>query len=115
MSLTFIFDAGFVNSMSGLPKPLYPKLARCLQMLSRNREYPGLKVERLHGRSRGLSSARVDIAYRLVFEDLPENRIRLVVVGKEEAAYRLAETAERRFCVVFPFLKRSSATDVAEA
>ena len=83
-------------------------------MLSRNREYAGLNVERLHGRSKGLSSARVDIAYRLVFEDLPENRIRLVFVGKEEAAYRLAEAAERRFCVVFPFLKRSSATDAAE-
>jgi mRNA-degrading endonuclease RelE of RelBE toxin-antitoxin system len=104
MSLTFTFGTGFVDSMIELPKPVYPKLARCLQMLSRNRDYPGLNVEKLHGRSNGLSSARVDISYRLVFQYLPENRIVLLFVGKEEDAYRRAQTAERRSCFRPPVL-----------
>ena len=104
MPITFTFGLSFVNSLAELPKPVYPKLARCLQMLSRNREYPGVNVEKLHGRSNGLSSARVDLGHRLIFEDLPENKVCLLFVGKEEDAYRRAETIKKsvRFCAMRP-------------
>lgn len=106
MAVTFTFGTGFVNSLIGLPKPVYPKLARCLQLLSRNRDYPGLNVEKLHGRSNGLSSARVDSGYRLIFQDIPGNRVVLVFVGKEDDAYRKAETIGKatRFCFRPPIL-----------
>ena len=114
MPLTFTFNSGFVDCMIALPKSIHPKFAKCLQKLSRNREHPGLNVEKMHGRARGLLSARVDIGYRLIFEEVPGFGIELMFVGKEEEAYRQAErmTAMKSVSFCLPLRETVKEEDV---
>lgn len=89
---TFNFEAGFVSSLRELPKVIHSKLVKCLDLFLKDRRHPGLNVESLSGRAQGLYSARIDLGYRLIFCETAENEVCLLFVGKEEEAYRYADS-----------------------
>jgi len=88
---TFIFGQRFIASLDVLPKETLPKLRKCLKLLAKDRQHPGLNDEGLKGWADGLRSARLDDKYRLVYEEQSENQIVLHLVGKHDEVYRQAE------------------------
>jgi len=87
----FAFEAKFVSSLVGLPKEVPSKLVKCLTLLARDRNHPGLNDEPLKGLANGLRTARVDKNYRLLYEEHSELEIKLLLVAKHDETYREAE------------------------
>ena len=77
--------------MRDLPKEVKAKIWKCLSQLCGDQHPPGLNVEPLHGPAKGLYSARVDDAHRLIFFRSSDDEVCLLYVGREQDAYRYAE------------------------
>ncbi len=80
----------FLEATARLPLPVKGKVLACIQRFQANPRSPGLQLEKLSGRSAGLSSLRVDDQYRVILHQSPE-LVTLLFVAPHDDAYRFAE------------------------
>jgi len=83
-------EAGFLEAIRKLPNEVAKKAWKSLDLFSKNPQHPGLHLEQLQGKARGLQSIRVDDNYRLIVNH-EDNFLTLLYVGTHDSAYREAE------------------------
>ena len=77
----------FKKNFAALPKAIQKKVSRMLRFLADDPRHPSLQSKPIRG-ARGLYEARVDRFYRLTYERLPGDVLRLRVVGRHDEALR---------------------------
>jgi mRNA-degrading endonuclease RelE of RelBE toxin-antitoxin system len=70
-----------------LPDNIKKKTRKALRLLAENPRHPSLRSKPIEG-AMGIFEARVDQKYRLTFERLPGNVLRIRVVGKHDEALK---------------------------
>ena len=70
-----------------LPDKIKKKTQKALRLLAENPRHPSLRSKPIEG-ARWIFEARVDQKYRLTFERLPGNVLRIRVVGKHDEALK---------------------------
>lgn len=75
----------FLRYYANLPKPIQKKVSKALHLLADNPRHPSLRSKPIEG-APGIYEARVDRQYRLTYERLPGDVLRLRVVGKHDEA-----------------------------
>ncbi len=70
-----------------LPDKIKVKTQKALRLLAENPRHPSLRSKPIEG-AKGLFEARVDQKYRLTFERLPADVVRIRVVGKHDEALK---------------------------
>jgi mRNA interferase RelE/StbE len=73
----------FKEMVRALPPEIRKKLEKAIRFLSDNPRHPSLQSKPVEG-AKGIYEARVDRSYRLTFERLPGDVLRLRVVGKHD-------------------------------
>ena len=73
----------FVKAYRSLPPDIRKKVDKALRLLAHDPRYPSLRTKAIQG-SNGLYEARVDRSYRMTYERLPGDVLRLRVVGKHD-------------------------------
>ena len=67
---------------------IHGQYRKTLELLELNPYHPSLRVHRLQGRMRGLSSVLINISFRIVLELIIEDdEILLVNIGKHDQVY----------------------------
>ncbi len=79
IELTELFKRHYAN----LPAKIQKKVKKALRLLAENPRYPSLQAKPVEG-APGIYEARIDQAYRLTYELLPGNVLRLRVIGKHD-------------------------------
>ena len=77
------FEAAYGN----LPVAIRKKVIKALRLLAEDPRYPSLRTKPIQGAA-GLYEARVDRDYRMTYERLPGDVLRLRVVGKHDDALK---------------------------
>jgi addiction module RelE/StbE family toxin len=77
----------FKDCYAKLPKNIQKKTKKALRLLAQDPRYPALQSKPIVG-APGIYEARVDQKYRLTYERLPGDVLRLRVVGKHDEALR---------------------------
>lgn len=77
----------FKKLYSNLPSPIQTKVQKCLRFMAEDPRHPSLRSKPIQG-APGIYEARVDLQYRMTYERLPGDILRLRVVGKHEDALR---------------------------
>jgi len=70
-----------------LPGHIQKKVKKAIRLLSENPRHPSLRSKPIEG-APGIYEASVDIHYRMTYERLPGNVLRLRVVGKHDEALK---------------------------
>jgi mRNA-degrading endonuclease RelE of RelBE toxin-antitoxin system len=73
----------FREMVQALPPVVRKKLGKTLRLLSDNPRHPSLHSKLIEGAT-GIYEVRVDRSYRLTYERLPGDVLRLRVVGKHD-------------------------------
>lgn len=73
----------FVKAYANLPSDIQKKVHKALRLLAHNPRYPSLRTKVIQG-SNGLYEARIDRSYRMTYEQLPGDILRMRVVGKHD-------------------------------
>lgn len=73
----------FLECYARLPKSIQKKVNKAIRLLAEDPRYPSLRSKPIEG-APGIYEARVDWQYRLTYERLPGNVLRLRVVGKHD-------------------------------
>jgi mRNA interferase RelE/StbE len=81
------FPDGFQELVRNLPPDIRKKLGKTLQLLADNPRHPSLQSKKVEG-APGIYEARVDLSYRLTYERLPGDVLRLRVIGKHDETLR---------------------------
>ena len=79
IDLTDTFKTCYAN----LPNPIQKKTKKALRLLAENPRHPSLQTKPVEG-APGIYEARIDLGYRMTYERLPGDRLRLRVVGKQD-------------------------------
>ena len=77
----------FFKWYNQLPPEIKKKTQKALGFLAENPRHPSLKSKPIEG-AKGIYEARVDQKYRLTYERLPGNVLRIRVVGKHDEALK---------------------------
>lgn len=77
----------FFRWYNQLPPKIKKKTRKALDFLAENPRHPSLKSKPIEG-AKGIYEARVDQKYRLTYERLPGNVLRIRVVGKHDEALK---------------------------
>jgi mRNA-degrading endonuclease RelE of RelBE toxin-antitoxin system len=77
----------FFRWYNQLPPKIKKKTLKALGFLADNPRHPSLKSKPIEG-AKGIYEARVDQKYRLTYERLPGNVLRIRVVGKHDEALK---------------------------
>ena len=77
----------FKHRYAKLPAAIQKKVKKALRLLADNPRYPSLQTKPVEG-APGIYEARIDQAYRLTYEFLPGNILRLRVVDKHDEALK---------------------------
>jgi len=91
-AVAVVVRGSFLASAIELPKDIAKKVFKTLHLFMRDRQHPGLHVEKLGGQASGMWSLRVDDDYRIIFQETEGAPI-LLAVGKHEEVYRTAAAA----------------------
>jgi mRNA-degrading endonuclease RelE of RelBE toxin-antitoxin system len=83
IELTESFQSWFAK----LPANIKKKTRKALRLLAENPRHPSLQSKPIEG-AKGIFEARVDQKYRLTFERLPDDVLRIRVVGKYDEAIK---------------------------
>ena len=75
------FDKAYVK----LPRDIRDKVDKAIKLLEENPRHPSLQTRPVQG-FEGVYEARVDIHYRLTYERLPNNLLRVRVVAMQDEA-----------------------------
>lgn len=70
-----------------LPKGIKAKTKKALRLLAKDPRHPSLRSKPIQG-APGIYEARIDRDYRLTYERLPDDILRLRVVGKHDEALK---------------------------
>lgn len=73
----------FKKANENLPEHLKKKVIKALEFLAQDPRYPGLQTKPIQG-AKGIYEARVDQTYRMTYERLPGDVLRMRVVGKHD-------------------------------
>lgn len=73
----------FFRYFAELPEEIQKKTKKAIRLLSENPRHPSLRTKPVQG-ARGIYEARVDQKYRLTYERLPNDALRLRVVGPHD-------------------------------
>ena len=82
------YGKNFLKSAKNLPQPQQEKLAKLLEKLAKNPYERTLHTKHLTGKLSGLYSFRITRDYRVVFQFLSPNEIRLVEVAHRKDIYK---------------------------
>ena len=77
----------FKKKCRKLPPEVLKKLNKTIRLLAENPLHPSLQSKPVEG-APGIYEARVDLNYRLTYERLPDNILRLRVVAKHDEALK---------------------------
>lgn len=77
------FNEQFENDFHKLPKEIKKKAAKALKLLAQNYRHPSLQCKPVQG-APGVYEARLDIHYRITFERIPGDFLRLRRVGNHD-------------------------------
>ncbi len=77
----------FKKAYENLPEHLKKKVIKALEFLAQDPRYPELQTKPIQG-AKGVYEARVDQAYRMTYERLPGNVLRMREVGKHDATLK---------------------------
>jgi addiction module RelE/StbE family toxin len=77
------FTETFEEYYGKLPMEIQKKVKKVIHLLVENPRHPSLRAEPIEG-APGIYKARVDRGYRLTYERLPGDVLRLRVVGKRD-------------------------------
>ena len=70
-----------------LPATIQKKVDKAIHLLADNPQHPSLRSKKIQG-VRGIYEARIDRNYRMTYERLGDDVIRLRVVGKHDDALK---------------------------
>jgi mRNA-degrading endonuclease RelE of RelBE toxin-antitoxin system len=73
----------FKNAYRDLPPKYKPKLKRALRLLTENPRHPSLQSKPIQGIN-GIYEARIDQNYRMTYEPIPANIVRMRTEGKHD-------------------------------
>jgi len=73
----------FKNAYAGLPSPIQKKVKKALRLLANDPRHPSLQSKPVEG-APGIFEARVDQNYRMTYERLPGDLLRVRVIGKHD-------------------------------
>ena len=77
----------FKNAYVKLPGTIRKKVDKAIRLLADNPQHPSLRSKKIQG-VRGIYEARIDRNYRMTYERLGDDVIRLRVVGKHDDALK---------------------------
>jgi len=77
----------FKDAYRDLPPEIQAKVKKTLRLLAENSRHPSLQTKPIHG-VQGVYEARVDQNYRITYERLPGNMVRMRTVGKHDETLR---------------------------
>lgn len=77
----------FKKSYAELPDQIKKKVQKAIQLLAHDPRHPSLQTKPIQG-AKGLYEARADRAYRMTYERLPGDILRMRVVGKHDEALK---------------------------
>ena len=73
----------FKNAYAELPEEIKKKVQKAIRLLANDPRHPSVQTKPIQG-AKGLYEARADRAYRMTYERLPGDVLRLRVVGKHD-------------------------------
>ncbi len=77
----------FRKTYTSLPSNAQKKILKAIRLLAENPRYPSLQTKPIQG-APGIYEARIDRAYRMTYERLPNDVLLLRVVGKHDEALK---------------------------
>jgi len=77
----------FKDAYLDLPPEIQAKVKKALRLLAENLRHPSLQTKPIHG-VQGIYEARVDQNYRMTYERLPGDIVRMRTVGKHDQALK---------------------------
>lgn len=77
----------FKNAYRDLPPEIQAKVKKALRLLAENPRHPSLQSKPIQGIN-GIYEARVDQSYRMTYERIPGDIIRMRTVGKHDQALK---------------------------
>jgi len=80
---TIRFSSRFTKAYAKLPPHLQHKIDKALRLLANDPRHPSLQTKPVQS-ARGVYEARVDQSYRLTYERLPGDILKLRVVGRHD-------------------------------
>lgn len=81
------FTETFLKQFNALPKEVQKKVRKAIRLLAENPGHPSLRSKPIQG-ARGIFEASPDMHYRLTYERLPGDVLRLRVVGPHNEALK---------------------------
>ena len=73
----------FLKAYRKLPVDIQEKIKKTIRLLAEDPRHPSLQTIPVQG-APGIYEARIDRSYRLTYERLPDDALRVRVVGKHE-------------------------------
>ena len=86
--IQIVYNKHFVKSAKKLPTNLQVKLAKQLELLQQNPFHPLLHTKPLTGPLAGFYSFRITRDWRVIFQFLEQNAIKLIEVAHRKEIYR---------------------------
>jgi mRNA interferase RelE/StbE len=77
----------FKDAYWDLPPEIQMKVKKAIRLLAENLRHPSLQTKPLQG-AKGIYEARVDQNYRITFDRLPGDILRMRTVGKHDEALK---------------------------
>ena len=73
----------FEQDFLRLPLEVRKKILKMLRLLAENPRHPSLQTKPIQG-AKGIYEARIDQSYRMTYQRLPNNTLRLRAAGKHD-------------------------------
>ena len=86
--VTLVYSKYFLSQAKKLPKPQQEKLAELLDLLSSNPFHSKLHTKHLTGKLSGLFSFRITRDWRVIFQFLSAEKIKLINIGHRKEIYK---------------------------
>ncbi len=86
--LTVVYTNFFLKSAGKLPKPQQNKLAQLLEIIQNNPFNPKLHSKALTGPLTGLYSFRITRDWRVIFQFLNPDTVKLIDIGHRKNIYK---------------------------
>ncbi len=81
------YNETFLKQFNQLPKSIQKKARKAIRLLAENPKHPSLRSKPIQG-AKGIYEASLDMHYRLTFERLPGDVLRLRVIGLHDDALK---------------------------
>ena len=77
----------FKSAYAELPDSIKKKVQKAIRLLANDPRHPSLQTKPIQG-AKGIYEARADRAYRMTYERMPGDVLRMRVVGKHDEALK---------------------------